>query len=318
MAGFDPAKFVDEAVEAVKQAVGRKTAVIGASGGVDSTVAAAIGAKALGQNLTAVFVDTGLLRKGEPEQVEAMLSTLGLHLVHAKAGPEFLGALKGVTEPEQKRRIIGEKFIRVFEREAENSSAEFLMQGTIAPDWIESGGGPRDTIKSHHNVGALPKDLKLTIVEPLRDLYKDEVRKVARHLKLAVAERQPFPGPGLAVRCLGECTPERVEIVREACAIVEEEVDQAVAAGKMEAPWQYFAALLPVKSVGVHGDLRAYGETVVVRAVHSLDGMSAAYSKVPHETLDRISVRITNTLKKSVNRVVYDISNKPPATVEWE
>lgn len=318
MAGFDPAKFVDEAVEAVKQAVGDRTAVIGASGGVDSTVAAAIGAKALGQNLTAVFVDTGLLRKGEPEQVEAMLSTLGLHLVHAKAGPEFLEALKGVTEPEHKRRIIGEKFIRVFEREAVKSHAQFLMQGTIAPDWIESGGGPRDTIKSHHNVGALPKDLKLTIVEPLRDLYKDEVRKVARHLKLEVAERQPFPGPGLAVRCLGECTPERVGIVREACAIVEEEIDTAVAAGKMEAPWQYFAALLPVKSVGVHGDLRAYGETVVVRAVHSLDGMSAAYSKVPHETLDRISVRITNALKKDVNRVVYDISNKPPATVEWE
>ncbi len=318
MAGFNPEKFVGEAVEAVRQAVGGSTAVIGASGGVDSTVAAAIGAKALGTRLTAVFVDTGLLRKGEPEQAEAMLSKLGLHLVHAKAAPEFFEALKGVTEPEQKRRIIGERFVRVFEREAEKSHAKFLMQGTIAPDWIESGGGPRDTIKSHHNVGGLPADLKLGIVEPLRDLYKDEVRKVARHLTLEVAERQPFPGPGLAVRCLGECTPERVEIVREACAIVEEEIDKAVAAGKMEAPWQYFAALLPVRSVGVHGDLRAYGETVVVRAVHSVDGMSAAYSKVPHETLDRISVRITNALKKSVNRVVYDISNKPPATVEWE
>jgi GMP synthase (glutamine-hydrolysing) len=318
MAGFNPEKFVGEAVEAVREQVGDATAVIGASGGVDSTVAAAIGAKALGQKLTAVFVDTGLLRKGEPEQAEAMLSTLGLHLVHAKAATEFFEALKGVTEPEAKRRIIGERFVRVFEREAEKSHAKYLMQGTIAPDWIESGGGPRDTIKSHHNVGGLPADLKLGIVEPLRDLYKDEVRKVARHLGLAVAERQPFPGPGLAVRCLGECTPHRVEIVREACAIVEEEVDKAVAAGKMEAPWQYFAALLPVRSVGVHGDLRAYGETVVVRAVHSIDGMSAAYSKVPHETLDRISVRITNALKKDVNRVVYDISNKPPATVEWE
>ncbi len=318
MAGFDPQKFVDEAVEQVKQAVGDSTAVIGASGGVDSTVAAAVGAKALGPNLTAVFVDTGLLRKGEAEWAEAMLSTLGLHLVHAKAAPEFLDALRGVTDPETKRRVIGEKFIRVFEREAEKSNAKFLMQGTIAPDWIESGGGARDTIKSHHNVGGLPADLKLTIIEPLRDLYKDEVRKVARHLGLSVAERQPFPGPGLAVRCLGECTPERLEVVREACAIVEEEIDKAVATGTMEAPWQYFAALLPVRSVGVHGDLRAYGETVVVRAVHSIDGMSAAYSKVPHETLDRISVRITNTLKASVNRVVYDVSNKPPATVEWE
>jgi len=318
MAGFDSQKFVEEAVQQVKGAVGTSTAVIGASGGVDSTVAAAIGARALGHQLTAVFVDTGLLRKGEPAQAEAMLGGLGLRLVHAKAAPEFIEALKGVTDPEAKRLAIGEKFVRVFEREAEKTGAKFLMQGTIAPDWIESGGGPRDTIKSHHNVGGLPADLKLSVVEPLRDLYKDEVRKVARHLGLAVAERQPFPGPGLAVRCLGECTPERVEIVREACAIVEEEIDKAVAAGTMEAPWQYFAALLPVKSVGVHGDLRAYGETVVVRAVHSIDGMSAAYSKVPHETLDRISVRITNTLKRSVNRVVYDISNKPPATVEWE
>jgi GMP synthase (glutamine-hydrolysing) len=315
---FDPQKFVDGAIAQVKAQVAHGRVVLGASGGVDSTVVAAIGARAIGKQLTAVFVDTGLLRKSEAESVVKMLSSLGLTLRHIDASKEFFGALKGVIDPEEKRRAIGERFVRVFEREAEKSGATFLMQGTIAPDWIESGGGPRDTIKTHHNVGGLPKDLKLKVVEPLRDLYKDEVRKVARLLKLEVAERQPFPGPGLAVRCLGECTPERIAIVREACAIVEEEIDKAVAAGTMERPWQYFAALLPVKSVGVHGDLRAYGQTVVVRAVHSLDGMSAAYSKIPHETLDRISIRITNTLKKDVNRVVYDVSNKPPATVEWE
>ena len=315
---FDPQKFVDEAVAQVKEQVGDGKVVLGASGGVDSTVAAAIGAKAVHKHLTAVFVDTGLLRKGEPDTAVKNLGALGLTLRHVDASKEFFDALKGVTEPEAKRKAIGEKFVRVFEREAEKSGAQFLMQGTIAPDWIESGGGPRDTIKTHHNVGGLPKDMKLKVVEPLRDLYKDEVRKVARLLKLNVAERQPFPGPGLAVRCLGECTPARIAIVREACAIVEEEIDKAVADKKMEQPWQYFAALLPVKSVGVHGDLRAYGQTVVVRAVHSLDGMSAAYSHIPHETLDRISIRITNTLKKDVNRVVYDVSNKPPATVEWE
>lgn len=316
--GFDPKKFVEEAVAAVKEQVGDGKVVLGASGGVDSTVAAAIGARAIHKHLTAVFVDTGLLRKGEAEAAAKSLSGLGLTLVRVNAANDFLDALTGATDPEEKRRIIGERFVRVFEREAAKTGATFLMQGTIAPDWIESGGGPRDTIKTHHNVGGLPKDLKLKVVEPLRDLYKDEVRRVARLLKLEVAESQPFPGPGLAVRCLGECTRERIAIVREACAIVEEEIEKAVEAGTMERPWQYFAALLPVKSVGVHGDLRAYGQTVVVRAVHSLDGMSAAYSKIPHETLDRISIRITNTLKRSVNRVVYDISNKPPATVEWE
>ena len=315
---FDPKKFVNEAVAQVKKQVGNGKVVLGASGGVDSTVAAAIGARAIGKRLTAVFVDTGMLRKGEVESASKTLTELGLTLRVVNAANDFFGALTGATDPEEKRRIIGERFVRVFEREAKKTGATFLMQGTIAPDWIESGGGPRDTIKTHHNVGGLPKDMKLKVVEPLRDLYKDEVRKVARLLKLKAAERQPFPGPGLAVRCLGECTELRIAIVREACAIVEEEIEKAVAAGKMERPWQYFAALLPVKSVGVHGDLRAYGQTIVVRAVHSLDGMSAAYSHVPHETLDRISIRITNTLKADVNRVVYDISNKPPATVEWE
>jgi GMP synthase (glutamine-hydrolysing) len=223
-----------------------------------------------------------------------------------------------VTDPERKRKIIGERFIRVFERTAKEYGAEFLVQGTIAPDWIESGDGVRDVIKSHHNVGGLPKDMDMTLVEPLRDLYKDEVRVVARYLNVEVAERQPFPGPALAIRVLGEATPEAVEIVRNACAIVEEEIELASEAGKMERPWQYFAVLLPCQSVGVQGDNRAYGRTIAVRSVESIDGMSAAYSRIPHEVLERISVHITNEMKSDVNRVVYDITNKPPATVEWE
>ena len=192
------------------------------------------------------------------------------------------------------------------------------MQGTTAPDWIESGGGERDVIKSHHNVGGLPEDVDLVIVEPLRDFYKDEVRAMARELGIPSSERQPFPGPGLAVRVLGEVTPERTEICREACANVEEELEAAAESGLMELPWQYFAALLPVRSVGVHGDVRVHGETVVVRAVQSLDGMSARYSQVPDDVLEKISIRITNTLKGSINRVVYDITHKPPGTIEWE
>ena len=206
----------------------------------------------------------------------------------------------------------------IFEDEQEKVGAKYLVQGTIAPDWIESGGGVRDTIKSHHNVGGLPEDMTLEVVEPLRDLYKDEVRDLARALEINVAERQPFPGPGLAVRTLGDLTPERVAVVREACAIVEEEFEAAAEAGLMEIPWQYFAALLPVRSVGVHGDVRAYGETIVVRAVQSMDGMSARYSEIPHAILQKISTRITNTVKGAVNRVVYDITHKPPGTIEWE
>ena len=222
-----------------------------------------------------------------------------------------------MTDPERKRHIIGNKFIELFEREATTFGAEVLIQGTIAPDWIESGGQLRDRIKSHHNVAGLPAEMKLRLVEPLRDLYKDEVRKVARALGVRVAERQPFPGPAFAVRVLGEVTPERVAVVREACAIVEEELEAAAGKGLMTLPWQYFAVLLPVQSVGVHGDVRVYGHTVGVRAIESVDGMSGTYSKIPHEVLDRISVRITNEIK-SVNRVVYDVSNKPPATIEWE
>jgi GMP synthase (glutamine-hydrolysing) len=319
MPSFDPQKFIAEKSDEIKRQIpGKAKAVIAVSGGVDSTTAAVLVHQAIGAKLTSVMVDTGFMRKGEIASNETMLKALGLHLTVVDASDEFYNALKGITEPERKRKIIGEKFIRVFERVAKDVGACYLVQGTIAPDWIESGGGLRDTIKSHHNVGGLPKDMEMTLVEPLRDLYKDEVRAVARALKVPVAERQPFPGPGLAVRIMGEATKERAEIVREACAIVEEELEKAAKDGKMEIPWQYFAVLLPIKSVGVHGDVRAYGETLVVRAVASQDAMSAAYSKVPHDVLERISVRITNSLGKKVVRVVYDITNKPPGTIEWE
>jgi len=314
---FKSDKFVEESVEQLKKDVKGK-ALIAFSGGVDSTVCAALVNKAIGKQLTAVHVDTGYMRKNESSDVKKLMENMNLNYRFVDASKDFYKALKGVTEPEKKRKIIGEKFIRIFEKEAEKENVEYLVQGTIAPDWIESGGQLRDTIKSHHNVGGLPKDMKLKLVEPLRDLYKDEVRKVARVLKLEVSERQPFPGPGLAVRILGEASPERVETVREACAIVEEEIDSAVEKGFMEKPWQYFAVLLPVRSVGVHGDRRVYGDVIAVRAVASIDAMTCSYSLIPHSVLDKISTRITNKLKDKVNRVVYDITHKPPGTVEWE
>ena len=316
---FDPKAFIHEQVEAVKKQVDAH-AIIALSGGVDSTVAAAIAAKALGAELTAVYVDTGLMREGETEQVAALMKAMKIKDARVvDAADEFFKALKGVKDPEEKRKIIGERFVRVFERIAKEVDATYLVQGTIAPDWIESGGGARDVIKSHHNVGGLPKDLGLTLVEPLRDLYKDEVRKVARELGLTVAERQPFPGPGLAVRVLGDVTPEKVAIVREACAIVEDEIEKAHREGLIGTlPWQYFAALLPVRSVGVQGDIRAYGHTIAVRAVASIDAMTATAFNLPHEVLGRLSRRITNAMKDQVNRVVYDVTDKPPGTVEWE
>ncbi len=314
---FDPGAFVNEAMEGLRRAIPGR-AIIACSGGVDSTAAAVLASRAIGERLLAVYVDTGLMRKGETEAVSSLLEKLGVNFKVIDASDEFFEALKGVTDPERKRKIIGERFIRIFERTAREFNADYLVQGTIAPDWIESGDDLRDTIKSHHNVGGLPEDMKLKLVEPMRDLYKDEVRKVARHLGVEVSERQPFPGPALAIRIMGEVTPEAAEIVRNACAIVEEELEKASDLGKMDRPWQYFAVLLPVKSVGVHGDRRAYGRTIAIRAVDSVDGMSAAYSKIPHEVLETISVRITNEMKEKVNRVVYDITHKPPATVEWE
>ena len=314
---FNAEKFIEEQVAKVRADVKGK-AIIAASGGVDSTVCAALVGRSIGDRLLAVYVDTGFMRKGETDSVDKMLRRLGVNHIVVDASDEYFEALKGVIDPETKRKIIGEKFIRVFEREAKKFGAEYLVQGTIAPDWIESGGGLRDTIKSHHNVGGLPDDMEIKLIEPLRDLYKDEVRKVARALKIEVAEKQPFPGPALAIRVMGEPTRESVSIVREACAIVEEELEKASAAGKMKLPWQYFAVLLPVKSVGVQGDIRAYGYTIAVRAVDSVDAMTAVYSKIPHEVIEKISSRITNSMKDKVNRVVYDVTNKPPATIEWE
>ncbi len=314
---FDATDFIQESVENMKATID-DIAIIACSGGVDSTVAAVLAHKAVGNLLHCVYVDTGFMRKNETEEIENMLSDLGIQLLTVKAADRYFSALKDITEPEQKRKIIGELFIRIFEEEQVKCGAKYLIQGTIAPDWIESGGGVRDTIKSHHNVGGLPEDMTLEVVEPLRELYKDEVRELARTLDIKVSERQPFPGPGLAVRTLGELTPERVEVVREACAIVEEEFEKASSEGLMELPWQYYAALLPVRSVGVHGDVRAYGETIVVRAVRSMDGMSARYSEIPHSILQKVSTRITNTCKGAVNRVVYDITHKPPGTIEWE
>ena len=315
---FNAEKFIEETIPKLKDEIKGEKALIAFSGGVDSAVCATLVYKAIGKQLIAIHVDTGYMRKDESKNVKEMMEKMGLNYRFVDASKEFYKALKGVEDPEKKRKIIGEKFIRVFEKIANEESVEYLIQGTIAPDWIESGDDLRDTIKSHHNVGGLPKNMKLKLVEPLRDLYKDEVRKVARILKTPVSERQPFPGPGLAIRIIGEATPERTMVVREACDIVEKEIEKAVEKGEMEKPWQYFAVLLPVKSVGVHGDKRAYGNVITVRAVQSVDAMTCAYSWIPHEVIDRISTRITNTLKDKIGRVVYDVTNKPPSTVEWE
>jgi len=314
---FKAETFIEESVEQLRNKLSGN-AMIACSGGVDSTVAAVLVSRAIGDRLLAIYVDTGLMRKGENADVGSMLTELKVNHRIVDASDEFFDALKGVTDPERKRKIIGERFIRVFEREAKKFGSKYLIQGTIAPDWIESGGGIRDTIKSHHNVGGLPDVMDLEIVEPLRDLYKDEVRKVGRALNIRFSERQPFPGPALAIRVMGEVTREAVELAREANAIVEEELQAAAQKGEMEIPWQYFAVLLPVKSVGVQGDIRAYGKTIAIRAVGSVDGMTANYSRIPHDVLERMSIRITNELKDRVNRVVYDITNKPPATIEWE
>jgi GMP synthase (glutamine-hydrolysing) len=316
---FDAARFIQEKVDELKSMISG-AAIIGVSGGVDSTTAAILVNRAIGESLVCVLVDTGYMRKNEIKNNERMLKNLGLNVLVVDAKERFYAKLKGTVDPEKKRKIIGELFIRVFEEVAKEEKAEYLVQGTIAPDWIESGGGLRDRIKSHHNVAGLPEEIELEIIEPLRDLYKDEVRVVGEKLGLPpeIYQRQPFPGPGLAVRIVGEADPESASIVREACAIVEEEIDKAADSGEMSRPWQYFAVLLPCKAVGVQGDVRAYTRVVVVRSVESLDGMSAAYSKIPHAVLERISVRITNTLKDNVSRVVFDITNKPPGTIEYE
>lgn len=308
---FDTKKFIPQAVEEIKKQVGNETAIIALSGGVDSSAAAVLAHRAIGKHLVAVFVDTGFMRKGEKEEiVKIFKEQLGMNLHVVEAQKRYFKALRGVREPEQKRKIIGELFIRIFEEEAKKVKANFLVQGTIAPDWIESMGG----IKSHHNVAGLPSGMVLQLVEPLRDLYKDEVRKAARELGLpeSISERMPFPGPGLAVRVLGEPTPEKVAIVREANAIVEDEIRKA----RLK-PWQALAALLEGKTVGVKGDIRDYGYTIVVRAVESVDAMTATAMPLPWEVLKTIQKRITREIP-GVTRVLYDVTDKPPATIEFE
>ncbi|MDR0334986.1 MAG: glutamine-hydrolyzing GMP synthase [Methanomassiliicoccaceae archaeon] len=314
---FDAKAFVDDQIGKIGGTV-RGKAIIACSGGVDSVVAAVIASKAIGDRLLAVYVDTGLMRKGETEEVRDMLMGLNVNFKILDAADEFFGSLKGIAEPEAKRKAIGERFIRCFEREAKAFGAKYLVQGTIAPDVIESGKDGKGLVKSHHNVGGIPKEMGLELVEPLIELYKDEVRQAARFLGVRESERQPFPGPGLAVRCLGEVTPESIGVVREACHIVEDEIRKASKAGTMGLPWQYFAALLPIRSVGVHNSERVYGRTVVIRAVLSKDGMTAKCAEIPFDILKKISSRITDEMGDRVNRVVFDVTDKPPATIEWE
>ncbi|MFN7991691.1 MAG: glutamine-hydrolyzing GMP synthase [Candidatus Micrarchaeia archaeon] len=316
---FNPKRFVAESEAGIRDALGKSSAITAVSGGVDSFVAATLAARAVPGQVHIVYVDNGLMRKDETKKVKEAARSLGVELHVLDGRARFLSALAGVTDPERKRKIIGEVFVRMFEEEAKKLGVGFLIQGTIAPDWIESGGMGRDTIKSHHNVGGLPEDMHLKLCEPLRELYKHEVRAVGKELGLpeSVYQRQPFPGPGLAVRIVGEITEEKIKIVQDACDIVENEIDAASGKGKMERPWQYFAALLPSKTVGVRGDERAYQYTVIVRAVRSLDGMTANFSHIPSDVMERISTRITNEIR-SVGRVVYDITNKPPGTIEME
>ena len=318
---WTPGAFIEESIAAIRCQVGTGRVVLGLSGGVDSAVTAVLVHRAVGDQLTCIFVDHGLLRAGEAQQViDTFRRDLGLRLVVVDAAEEFLAALKGVTDPEEKRHIIGEKFVRVFEREARKlGHIDFLAQGTIYPDVIESAARDRPhatRIKTHHNVGGLPEEMDFELVEPLRYLFKDEVRAIGLELGLPeeIVWRQPFPGPGLAVRIIGEVTRERLEILRAADAIVRQEIE---AADPEHRVWQYFAVLPLVHSVGVMGDSRTYGHLIAVRAVTSQDGMTADWARLPAEVLARISTRIVNEVP-GVNRVVYDITSKPPATIEWE
>lgn len=321
---WTPEHFIQTTVERIRAQVGEGHAICGLSGGVDSSVAAVLVDRAIGDRLTCVFVNNGVLRKDEFRKVQENLrDKLGLNLVAVDASEQFLSLLAGVTDPETKRKIIGNEFITVFDQEAhriaqKTGSVDWLVQGTLYPDVIESSSvkGPSQTIKSHHNVGGLPETMKLKLIEPLRDLFKDEVRRIGRDLGMPedILQRQPFPGPGLAVRIVGEVTAERVAILQEADEIV---VDEIKAAGLYRQIWQSFAVLLPVRSVGVMGDQRTYANTCAIRAVTSEDGMTADWVPLPYEVLKRMSSRIVNEVK-GINRVVYDITSKPPGTIEWE
>jgi GMP synthase (glutamine-hydrolysing) len=317
-ANWRPESIIDKAIKEIKETVGSGIAIIGLSGGIDSSVATFMAAKALGEQLLAIYVDHGFMRFGETEFVEDTFKKLGVNVVAIHSEERFLNRLEGVIDPEKKRKIIGEEFIRVFEEAAKKINADYLIQGTIYPDRIESGFRKHsDTIKTHHNVGGLPEKIEFKmIIEPLRDLYKDEVREIAKIMGLPnkLVNRQPFPGPGLAVRIIGELTKEKTEMLRKADKIVTDEIEKASLANNL---WQYFAVLTDTKSTGVKGDSRAYGYTVAIRIVESKEAMTAGFAKIPYSILEMISTRITNELPK-VTRVVYDITHKPPATIEWE
>lgn len=310
--------FAEEKIAEIKKYVGDRKVLCALSGGVDSSVAAVLVHKAVGKQLTCVFVDHGLLRKDEGDQVETIFrKQFDMNLIRVDAKERFLGKLAGVSDPERKRKIIGEEFIRVFEEESNKlGKIDFLVQGTIYPDVVESGTKTSATIKSHHNVGGLPEDMDLELIEPLRELFKDEVRAVGEEIGIPhhLVWRQPFPGPGLAIRVLGEITEEKLEITREADAIFREEIANAGLEGKI---WQYFACLPNIRSVGVMGDERTYCHTVALRAVTSSDGMTSDWAHIPYEVLDIVSRRIVNEVK-GVNRIVYDVTSKPPSTIEFE
>ncbi|RUM59669.1 MAG: GMP synthase (glutamine-hydrolyzing) [Persephonella sp.] len=312
--------FINEKIEEIRKEVGNKKVICALSGGVDSSVAAVLVHRAIGDNLTCIFVDNGLLRKGEREQVEKTFrENFHIPLIVVDARDKFLNALKGITDPEKKRKIIGNLFIEVFEEEAKKiPDVEYLVQGTLYPDVIESVSvkGPSAVIKTHHNVGGLPERMNLKLIEPLRELFKDEVRQLGKELGLPdeIVYRQPFPGPGLAIRIIGEVNEKDLEVLREADVILLEEIKKA---GFYSELWQSFAVLLPIQTVGVMGDYRTYENVIAIRAVNSTDGMTADWAKLPYELLDRIMRRIINEVK-GVNRVVYDITSKPPGTIEWE
>nr|WP_312577799.1 glutamine-hydrolyzing GMP synthase [Sedimentibacter sp.] len=319
---WDMGDFCQESIEKIKAQVGDKKALCAMSGGVDSSVAAVMVHKAIGSNLICVFVDHGLLRKDEGDEVERVFKDkFNMNLIRVNASERFLGKLAGVTDPETKRKIIGNEFIRVFEEEKQKLKEEFghidyLVQGTIYPDVIESGTATAEVIKSHHNVGGLPEDVDFELLEPLRQLFKDEVRQVGRELGIPeeVVERQPFPGPGLAIRVLGEITEDKLKIVRDADFIFRDEIKKAGLQNKI---WQYFACLPNIRSVGVMGDVRTYSHTVALRAVTSSDGMTSDWARIPYDVLEKVSNRIVNEVD-NVNRIVYDITSKPPSTIEWE